>query len=446
MKISIFGLGYVGAVSAGCLASDGHEVIGVDPNQTKVALINQGQTPIIEKDIGEMIAASVKNGTLRATQDVREAVLGSEISLICVGTPSQLNGNLDLSHVRKVCEQIGAALKEKSEFHVVVARSTMLPGSMRNLVIPVLEASSGKTAGVDFGVCNNPEFLREGSAVYDYYNPPKTVIGETDNKAGEMLVSLYEKMNAPMVRTTVETAEMVKYTDNTWHAVKVAFANEIGNLCKTLGIDGHTVMEIFCKDTKLNLSPYYMKPGFAFGGSCLPKDVRALTYKARSLDLDLPLLNSILPSNQRQVEKGIKMIADKGKRKVGILGFSFKAGTDDLRESPLVDVIEWLLGKGYELKLYDKNVNLAALTGANQDYILNHIPHISKLMVNSMDDVLAFAETIVIGNGAAEFRDVLGKITPQQCVVDLVRISANTSNYGSDAADGSKGQYDGICW
>jgi GDP-mannose 6-dehydrogenase len=436
MKISIFGLGYVGAVSAGCLASDGHTVIGVDPNQTKVDLINQGVTPIIEKDIGEMIAASVKNGLLRATLDVRDAVLQSDISLICVGTPSQLNGNLDLSHVRKVCQQIGAALKEKKGFHVVVARSTMLPGSMRSIVIPTLEEASGKQAGVDFGVCNNPEFLREGTAVYDYYNPPKTVIGETDAKAGEMLVTLYQKMNAPLIRTGVETAEMVKYTDNTWHALKVAFANEIGNLCKATGIDGHKVMDIFCQDTKLNLSPYYMKPGFAFGGSCLPKDVRALTYKGRSLDLDLPLLNAILPSNQRQVEKGIKMITDKGNRKVGILGFSFKAGTDDLRESPLVDVIEYLLGKGFELKLYDKNVNLAALTGANQDYILNHIPHISKLMVTSMEEVLDFAETIVIGNGAAEFKTVLSKLKAGQSVVDLVRISKNQSGE----------QYDGICW
>ena len=436
MKISIFGLGYVGAVSAGCLASDGHQVVGVDPNLTKVDLINQGVTPIIEKDIGEMIAATVQSGHLRATADVRDAVMHTDMSLICVGTPSQLNGNLDLSHVRKVCEQIGAAIRDKASFHVVVARSTMLPGSMSSLVIPTLEAASGKKAGVDFGVCNNPEFLREGTAVYDYYHPPKTVIGESDEKAGAMLVELYAKMDAPLVRTSVETAEMVKYTDNTWHAVKVAFANEIGNICKAVGIDGHKVMEIFCQDTKLNLSSYYMKPGFAFGGSCLPKDVRALTYKARSLDLDLPLLNAVLPSNQKQVEKGLKMIIDKGARKVGILGFSFKAGTDDLRESPLVDVIEHLLGKGYELKLYDKNVNLAALTGANQDYILNHIPHISKLMVDSMDEVLAFADTIVVGNGAAEFKTVPGQLKPGQQLVDLVRISAEQSG----------GQYDGICW
>lgn len=437
MKISIFGMGYVGAVSAGCLANDGHEVIGVDPNQTKVDLINCGQTPIIEKDIGEMVALGIRNKLLRATTNVQEAVFGSDISLICVGTPSQLNGNLDLSFVRRVCEEIGSAIAKKDGFHVVVARSTMLPGSMRSVVIPTLEQYSGKTAGKDFGVCNNPEFLREGTAVYDYYNPPKTVIGESDATAGDMLVKLYNKMDAPMVRTDIETAEMVKYTDNNWHAVKVAFANEIGNLSKALGIDGHKVMEIFCKDTKLNLSPYYMKPGFAFGGSCLPKDVRALTYKAKSLDLNLPLLSSLMPSNQLQIQKGLDMVTAYGKRRVGILGFAFKAGTDDLRESPLVEVIESLIGKGYEMKLYDRNVNLAALTGANRDYILNHIPHISKLMVNKMEEVLEFAEILVVGNGAPEFGKILEQIKPGQIVIDLVRIVPNKSEAG---------RYDGICW
>lgn len=436
MRISIFGLGYVGAVSAGCLARDGHEVIGVDPNQTKVDLINAGTTPIIEESIGEMIADAVKAGRLRATTSVRDAVMGSDLSLVCVGTPSQLNGNLDLSFVRRVCEEIGAAIRSKSEFHVVVARSTMLPGSMRSVVIPTLEQASGKSAGVEFGVCNNPEFLREGTAVYDYYHPPKTVIGETDERAGQMLVDLYEKMDAPMVRTDVETAEMVKYADNNWHALKVAFANEIGNICKAVGIDGHKVMNIFCQDTKLNLSSYYMKPGFAFGGSCLPKDVRALSYKARSLDLDVPVLNAILPSNQRQIESAIDMIVRKENRKVGILGFAFKAGTDDLRESPMVDVIEHLIGKGYDLRLYDRNVNLAALTGANRDFILNHIPHISRLMVNSVEEVTSFADTIVIGNGAKEFRSVFDGLRPGQVVVDFVRISDRAS--GTD--------YDGICW
>lgn len=437
MKISIFGMGYVGAVSAACLASDGHDVIGVDPNQTKVDLVNSGKTPIIEKDIGEMVESAVRSQHLRATSNVGDAVLSSDISFICVGTPSQLNGNLDITFVRRVCEEIGSAIKEKAGFHLVVARSTMLPGTMRNVVIPTLEQYSGKTAGQDFGVCNNPEFMREGTAVHDYYNPPKTVIGETDNDAGDLLVKLYEKMDAPMIRTDIETAEMVKYTDNNWHAVKVAFANEIGNLSKALGLDGHRVMEIFCKDVKLNLSPYYMKPGFAFGGSCLPKDVRALTYKARSLDLDLPLLNSLLPSNQLQVQKGLDMVTAYRRKRIGILGFAFKAGTDDLRESPLVELIESLMGKGYEMKLYDRNVSLAALTGANRDYILNHIPHISKLMVERMQEVLSFAEVIVIGNGSQEFSSILEQLKPNQVVVDLVRISPNKSEAG---------RYDGICW
>jgi GDP-mannose 6-dehydrogenase len=307
---------------------------------------------------------------------------------------------------------------------------------MRDVVIPSLEMSSGKKAGVDFGVCNNPEFLREGSAVYDYYNPPKTVIGEADAKAGEILMKLYEKMQAPLIRTDLETAEMVKYADNNWHALKVSFANEIGNICKAISIDGHKVMEVFCQDTKLNLSPYYMKPGFAFGGSCLPKDVRALTYKGKSLDLALPVLNAIMPSNQQQIQKAISMITSKGNKKIGILGFAFKAGTDDLRESPIVDVIEHLIGKGYELKLYDSNVNFAALTGANRDYILNHIPHISRLMVQGIDEVLSFAETLVIGNGAKEFRSVPDNLRSGQFVVDLVRVTKTQSG----------GQYDGICW
>jgi len=438
MKISIFGLGYVGAVSAGCLAEEGHEVVGVDPYQPKVDLINAGKTPVIEADIGEIISSAVADGRLRATADVADAVNGTEMSFICVGTPSQLNGGLDLKYVRNVCEQIGQALKDKQGFHVVVARSTMLPGSMTDVVIPTLEEASGLKAGSDFGVCNNPEFLREGTAVYDFYNPPKTVIGETDGRSGDLLAGIYSKMDAPLIRTDVETAEMVKYSDNVWHALKVCFANEIGNISKAVGIDGHKVMEIFCQDTKLNLSPYYMKPGFAFGGSCLPKDVRALTYKAHSLDIDVPVLDSIMPSNRMQIEKGLKMIMEKGSRKVGVLGFSFKAGTDDLRESPLVEVIERLLGKGYDLKLYDKNVNLASLVGANRDYILNQIPHISKLMVNSIDEILAHADIVVIGNGDRDFAAVAERLRDGQVVVDLVRVTPQTSS--------RDGNYDGICW
>jgi len=437
MKISIFGLGYVGAVSAACLTKDGHEVIGVDPNQTKVDLINQGNTPIIEKDIGEIIKEAVAKKMLRATQDAKIAVAESEVSLICVGTPSQMNGGLDLKYVRKVCEEIGDALRRKQGFHVVVARSTMLPGSMRTILIPILEEFSGKKAGHGFGVCNNPEFLREGTAVHDYYNPPKTVIGETDKTTGDVVASLYTHLDAPLIRTNIETAEMVKYTDNVWHGLKIGFANEIGNICKAIGIDGHEVMDVFCQDTKLNLSPYYLKPGFAFGGSCLPKDLRALTYKAKSMDLDTPILTSILTSNSYQIEKGLAMITEKGNKKIGILGFSFKSGTDDLRESPLIEVIERLIGKGYDIRLYDKNVKMASLIGANKDYILNHIPHISKLMVDNIDAVLSHAETIVIGNKAEEFVDVPAKIRANQVMIDLVRITKRRSDH--------KG-YDGICW
>jgi GDP-mannose 6-dehydrogenase len=437
MDISIFGLGYVGAVSAACLAKEGHKVIGVDPNVTKIALINAGKTPIIEKDVGELISNAVNAKLLRATTSIEDAIASTSVSLICVGTPSQLNGSLDLKFVRGVCEEIGLALVNKNDYHVVVVRSTMLPGTMENIVMPILEASSGKKIGIDFGVCINPEFLRESSAVYDYFNPPKTVIGETDSKSGEILVDLFGHFDAPLIRVDVSTAEMVKYTDNVWHAVKVSFANEIGNICKGVNIDSHKVMDIFCQDTKLNLSPYYMKPGFAFGGSCLPKDVRALQYKAKSLDLEIPLIGSLLHTNNMQIRNGFDLVVRQGNKKVSILGFSFKAGTDDLRESPIVELIEMLLGKGYDLKLYDDSVNIAKLTGANKDYILNAIPHISNLMVDSFDEAIAHAQTIVIGNKSPEFQYILDDITEEQVVVDLVRITDSKSKVG---------KYDGICW
>ncbi len=436
MKISIMGLGYVGAVSAGCLAEEGHEVIGVDPQQSKVDLINAGKSPIIEKDIGEMIAANVAIGRLRATSDVQDAVRHTDVSLICVGTPSMGNGHIDLRYVKRVCEQIGEGLRNHRG-HTVVIRSTMLPGTMRTVVIPALETSSGLKAGEDFGLCINPEFLREGTAVHDYFHPPKTVIGEIDRASGDVLVKLYGHMPCPLIRTDYETAEMVKYADNTWHALKVSFANEIGNICKGLGLDSHKLMDIFCQDTKLNLSPYYLKPGFAFGGSCLPKDVRALAYKAKTLDVSVPIINAILPSNQEQIERGIRAVIDKGSKKIGILGFSFKAGTDDLRESPIVELVERLIGKGYDLRVYDSNVRMASIHGANKEYILNHIPHISKLMVDSMQDVLDHAGTIVIGNGSAEFRDAPRLLGPGQSIVDLVRIADTRS---------VEGVYDGICW
>jgi GDP-mannose 6-dehydrogenase len=437
MKISIFGMGYVGAVSGACLASGGHAVIGVDPNATKVEMINSGASPIIEKDLDVLLKEAVAEKLLSATTDPEHAVNNTDVSFICVGTPSQNNGSLDLKFVRYVCEDIGKAIANKDDFHVVVARSTMLPGSMRDVVIPALEEASGKKAGVDFGVCNNPEFLRESTAVYDYHNPPKTVIGETDSRSGDILVELYGQLDAPLIRTSIEAAEMVKYSDNVWHALKVSFANEIGNICKEIGIDSHEVMDIFCQDTKLNLSPYYMKPGFAFGGSCLPKDVRALNYKAKSLDLELPIISSIMATNQNQIDRGFDMITRKGNKKVSILGFSFKAGTDDLRESPIVEVIERLIGKGYDLRLYDKNVSLASLVGANKDYILNAIPHISKLMVDNLAAAVTHGDTIVIGNGSEEFSSVLANLEPGKTIVDLVRITNQPSE---------EGRYDGICW
>lgn len=436
-KVSVFGLGYVGAVSVGCLAHDGHYVIGVDPNITKVDLINQGHSPVIEKEIDEIIAKGVSEKTIVATTDIRKAVLETEMSLICVGTPSQSNGSLDLKYVRNVCEQIAIVLKEKKEFHVVVCRSTILPGTMRSVVIPTLEQFSGKKAGICFGVCNNPEFLREGTAVYDFYHPPKTVIGQTDSRSGDILAGLYKNLEAPLIRTSIELAEMVKYTDNVWHGLKVAFANEIGRICKSLGIDSHKVMEIFCLDTKLNLSSYYMKPGFAFGGSCLPKDLRALTYKAKMLDLDLPVLNSILPSNHQHIQVGLEMITKTGNKKVGIMGFSFKAGTDDLRESPLVEVIELLIGKGYDLRIYDKNVNLAKLIGANKDYLYNHIPHISSLMVDDLEQLIQHADTLVIGNKSPDFAEILKKTRSDQVIIDFVRIKDSV---------GIESGYHGICW
>lgn len=436
MRVSIFGLGYVGTVSAACLARAGHDVIGVDSADTKVDLINRGRSPIIEQDVAELIRDAVSGARLRATADAGEAIRSSDISLICVGTPSLLNGALDLSYVRRVCEQIAGELRRKRESHLIVVRSTMLPGSMRGMVIPVLEEVSRKRAGSEFGICINPEFLREGTAVHDFYNPPKTVIGELDRESGETLLALYRDIDAPLVRTDIDTAEMVKYTDNVWHALKVGFANEIGNVCKALGLDSHTVMEIFCRDTKLNLSAAYLKPGFAFGGSCLPKDVRALLYKSRSLDLELPILSAILPSNERQIERGLKMILQREQRRIGVLGFSFKAGTDDLRESPMVEVIERLLGKGYELRLYDNNVRLAGLVGANRDYILNRIPHISRLMVDSKEEVLDFAETVIVGTNDREFRDISTRLRDGQTVIDFVRLDGPPPS----------ANYHGICW
>lgn len=437
MRISVFGLGYVGAVSAGCFAREGHEVIGVDVSQTKVDIINSGKSPIIEEGIDDLINSVVTKQSLRATTNIIDAIENTDISLVCVGTPSNENGSLKLDYVKRVSEQIGKSISAKKARHVIVMRSTMLPGTIEGLVKPILEDHSGKKAGIDFDVCINPEFLREGTSIKDFYAPPFTLIGADTREGGETLKQLYATIDAPLYVTSVKAAEMVKYSCNCFHGLKVSFANEIGNICKELGIDSHEVMDIFCKDTKLNLSAYYLKPGFAFGGSCLPKDLRALQYKAKELDIKVPVLEAALASNLLQIARAVQMVAKTGKKKIGVLGFAFKAGTDDLRESPMVSVIEQLLGKGYQIKIYDKEVAVAKLVGANKEYIEREIPHISNLMAHDVEEVLSNSEVILIGNLAKEFQEVETKLTEDQTVIDLVRIFGDrTSGAG----------YQGICW
>jgi GDP-mannose 6-dehydrogenase len=436
MRISIFGIGYVGCVSAACFARGGHEVIGVDVNPTKVEIINSGNSPIVEPEINDVIREVVKTGKLRATTDSAAAVNGSDVSLVCVGTPSKPNGSLDLGHVQRVCEEIGAAIGAKSERHTVVIRSTMLPGSIENVARPALEQASGKKTGDDFGLCVNPEFLREGTSLKDFYAPPFTLIGADDEQTAKIVSSLYSEIDAPVFVTSTKTAEMVKYVCNCFHALKVSFANEVGNICKALELDSHEVMNVFCADTKLNLSSYYLKPGFAFGGSCLPKDLRAVTYKAKELDVEVPLLSAISMTNRLQVERALDMVLRTGSKQIGVLGFSFKAGTDDLRESPMVTLIETLLGKGLELVIYDRDVSLARLVGANREYIEREIPHIAKLMRGTIEEVLSAANTIVIGNKSEEFKQIESRLRPDQTVIDLVRLFDRPSSNG----------YQGICW
>jgi GDP-mannose 6-dehydrogenase len=438
MNVSVFGLGYVGSVSAASFAADGHTVVGVDVNPDKVASLNDGRSPIVERGLDELIAQAAANGSLRATTSTAEAVNATDLSLVCVGTPSRRNGSLDLAYLARVSEQIGAALRDKRSYHVVVVRSTVLPGTTHDVVIPALERTSGKRYGTGFGVAVNPEFLREGTAIDDFRNPPLTLVGHNYHSDANPTEALYARVNAPVVTTTIRTAEMIKYASNTWHALKVCFANEVGNLCKRLDIDSHEVMEIFCRDQKLNLSSYYLKPGFAFGGSCLPKDVRAMQYRAKEVDLDMPVIQAILGSNQLQIQHAIDQVIDTGKKRVGLLGFSFKAGTDDLRESPIVILAEALLGKGYELRIYDRNVSIARLVGANKDYINTQIPHLSSLLADTVDEVLDRSEVIVVGNAAPEFAEALTRTRPDHVIIDLVRVNVDRSTIAGD--------YRGICW
>ncbi len=438
MKVSVFGLGYVGSVSAACLAARGHEVVGVDVNPTKVDLMARGQAPVVEERIGELTAEVVGTGALRATTDVAEAIATTEISLVCVGTPSAANGSLSTAYLERVAEQIGSVLAGIDRWHTVVFRSTMLPGTCTELLIPILEKASGKTAGVDFGVAVNPEFLREGTSVKDFFDPPKTVIGELDATSADQVAAMYEGLPGEVFRVPIAVAEMTKYADNSFHGMKIAFANELGAICHALGVDSHKVMDVFLADRKLNVSPAYLRPGFAFGGSCLPKDLRGLVYAARRADVSVPLLSHVLPSNEEQLKRAFELVTASGRRRIGLFGLSFKPGTDDLRESPLVELAERLLGKGYDLRIYDANVALSRLVGANRDYIEGRLPHLGDLLSNSVDDVLAHAEVCVVGckdPAVLAALDAAG----DRIVVDLVRLPDAEARRATDG-------YVGLGW
>jgi GDP-mannose 6-dehydrogenase len=435
MKITVFGLGYVGSVVSACLGQDGHDVTGVDPDVNKVNSINNSKSPIVEPQLEDAIAKAVGAGTLRALTSVED--LG-DVSFVSVGTPSNENGSFGLSQILRVAEQIGVLLASTEHFHVINIRSTVLPGTIEEKIIPLLEACSGKKVGQGFGVCVNPEFMRETTAIHDYYHPPLTVIGATDQRSGDLVASLYKRIDAPVERCSLRSAEMMKYACNAFHALKITFANEIGNFCKASGIDSHEVMGIVCKDTKLNLSPYYLKPGFAFGGSCLPKDLRALLYESKLKDVEIPMLNSILSSNRLQVERAVNQVRKTGKNKIGVLGLSFKPGTDDLRESPIVSLIENLIGKGYSISIYDEEVSLARIHGANKRYIEHSIPHISSLLKERIEEVVAQSEVLVVAKKVKSFEESVAGLNHGSIIIDLVRIFSDPSSRPA--------YYEGICW
>jgi GDP-mannose 6-dehydrogenase len=441
MRVSILGLGYVGCVSAACLAELGHTVVGLDVDPRKLEPIRKGMSPIVEPGLPELVKKGAEEGRLTATEDYDEAVTGSEISLVCVGTPSAEGGRPNLDYTKRVCQQLADVISRKDGFHTIVFRSTIPPGTVETELIPILEKESGKRDGEGFGVCFNPEFLREASAVHDFYHPPKIVIGERKqgSRAGDVLAELYKTIEAPLVRTEIRISEMVKYADNCFHALKVCFANEIGNLSKAMGIsDSHKVMEIFCLDRQLNLSPYYLKPGFAFGGSCLPKDLRAIVRMSKETGIECPVLSAAEPSNRLQIERAVDIIRGTGRKKVGVLGMSFKAETDDLRESPIVQVVGTLIGKGYELCIYDRNISWEQLFGSNLGFLEHELPYAEKLRAESIDDLVARSEVIVVANGAEEFRDIPARMREDQVLVDLVRITDDPAS--------ARGQYIGIAW
>lgn len=421
-RISVFGLGYVGAVTAACLAERGHEVIGVDVSSEKVSLINEGRSPIVEEGIGACIQEQVRARRLSASTDAVDAVRRTDLSIVCVGTPSLPNGDINTHHTEVVSRDIGVALGKKSEYHVVVIRSTVLPGTTRLKIIPILEHASAKTAGVDFGVCFNPEFLREATAIDDFKRPPKTIIGELEPRSGESVQALYEDLSAPMFRTTIETAEMAKYADNAWHALKVGYANEVGSLCKAVEVDSHELMAMFCQDTKLNLSPYYLKPGFIFGGSCLPKDLRAVVAMARRLEVRTPILDAILPSNDAHLQRALDIVRATGRRTIGILGITFKPGTDDVRESPAVRLLEILRVEGFEVMVHDGNFSLAAIMGDNRRYLLDRIPNFAELAAD-IKTLSERAEVLIVTQNTPAYLQLISDRRKGQIVIDLVHLN-----------------------
>lgn len=438
MKISIFGLGYVGAVSLACLSRDGHEVTGVDIDDTKLKLISDGKSPIIEHGILELMEKVVASGRVSVTNNAKDAIQNTDLSFVCVGTPSLPNGDQNLNAMIRLSEQIGEALKEKTAHHTIVVRSTVQPGTVQDTVIPLLEKHSGNTAGKDFSVCFQPEFLREGSSIKDYDNPPMTVVGSEDEVASLQLEELFGQLPCDFIQTDIRTAETLKYACNTFHALKISFANEIGRICQALGSDSHKVMNLLCEDRQLNISSAYLRPGFAFGGSCLPKDLRALLYMAKRDDVDVPMLSALLPSNRIHVEHALDMVLQRGERSVGVIGLSFKSGTDDLRESPMVDLVESMIGKGLKLKIYDPEVRVSQLIGANKKYIDEAIPHIGELMCESIEDAMTGAGTVIVGLQGDEIMTELRRLSrPEHFILDLV---------GIPEREKLKGDFQGVCW
>ncbi len=438
MRVVVVGLGYVGSVCSACLASRGHAVVGVDTSEYKVGCIQRGESPIVENGLAELIAEARGAGRLTATTRIAEALPGAEAVLVCVGTPSAPDGSLDLSHVRRAVDEVGRALATTGTYTTVVMRSTMLPGSVQGELLPALESASGLKAGRDFGVAYNPEFLREGTAIKDFFEAELTVIGADDERSAAILRRLYEGIGGAVVHIPLRTSEILKYVNNSWHAVKVVFANEVGRICKREGIDSHLVMDLFVRDLRLNLSPYYLKPGFAYGGSCLPKDVRALQQRARVVGAELPLIDAVTRSNDRHVDEAIHVIERFRRRRVGVLGLSFKEGTDDLRESPVLRVIGTLVGKGYSVLLHDPNLDMEKVLGANRRFVEDEVPYLPERLRTDLDQVVRESEVVVVANGAKEYRGVGAKLGDGQVLVDLV--------HAVDPASVAHGEYHGFLW